>query len=469
MNEERKAMKKVVLGSLVILVGPSGAGKSTLATKYFDSREIVSSDAIRHELMGDFTRQDNNDAVFEEFYNRIFWRLKNGQRAVADATHLRASERRRTKELAHQFGIPVYYLVYNRSVAAKTASGGWRTGVTVEKGKSLIQMHEDRFLGNEKDILRGDNDKNVTVIDARTEEFEAVHPFHGIERERVLEVLAGKGFEKIRVVGDVHGNLPGLRKVLDPDPSTFHFFLGDIVDYGVDSLDTLEIVYSMVMEGRAANVRANHERKIAKWLDFHAKYLAWRIGEKDEDEPEYGGTLSHGNEITTNTLQSRNYTDQIVWMHKFNTLLQYSPDVSLIDSGSKKINTLTRYAFAHGAASMGMYSHPRFRFSDRELESLAMFGETKKGETMIGHDGNVYPLRTYNWCDALEARHVSVVGHAVLSMEAPVVKISDKGGKAIFLDTGSSKGGKLSYMDLFIERKKNEFLLSEPVFGDEHS
>src|SRR5690349_7170712 len=136
-------MKKIVpLGCLVVLVGPSGSGKSTLCANHFAKGEVVSSDALREELTGDFQRQDKNNEVFEEFYRRLRWRLTNGYRAVADATHLRDTDRRRTVQLAEEIGVPVYYMVVNRSIAAKNASGGWRLGV--RSGKlGLIEKHDE--------------------------------------------------------------------------------------------------------------------------------------------------------------------------------------------------------------------------------------------------------------------------------------------------------------------------------------
>ena len=88
-----------------------------------------------------------------------------------------------------------------------------------------------------------------------------------------------------------------------------------------------------------------------------------------------------------------------------------------------------------------------------------MYGETS------GVFKNGYPERLYNWVDRIPPRHRVVVGHAVLSVDAPVEKKGDEGGSAIFLDTGSSKDitfdngniepqrGHLSWLDFTIDSR----------------
>ena len=97
-----------------------------------------------------------------------------------------------------------------------------------------------------------------------------------------------------------------------------------------------------------------------------------------------------------------------------------------------------------------------------------MYGETS-GKFIGG-----YPERLYNWVETVPSRYTAVVGHAVLSTDGPVTK-QGQGGKAIFLDTGSSKEisdynegtsvkGHLSWMDLELDAHANVKFVS---FGRE--
>ena len=125
---------------------------------------------------------------------------------------------------------------------------------------------------------------------------------------------------------------------------------------------------------------------------------------------------------------------------------------------------LGRFLFVHGAAHHSIWGDTLFRVEDESKRmAMAMFGETT-GKT----DADGFPERLYDWVDTVPARHTAVVGHAVLSTDAPVTKTNDKGGKAIFLDTGSSKDvdgvqGHLSWMDLTIDTKKRSVTLD--AFG----
>ena len=167
-------MKKIIPQGpvLVELVGPSGGGKSTYA-KQFSPNEIVSMDALRAEIAGDFRRQDMNDVVSTEFDRRICTRLEAGLRVVADATHIRDNDRRRTARLATKYGARVIYLVVDRPLMTKMKTADWRAGVRLN-GKELVVAHDETFHANESKILNGDG--IAQVIDTRKDIPDIVMP-----------------------------------------------------------------------------------------------------------------------------------------------------------------------------------------------------------------------------------------------------------------------------------------------------
>ena len=80
-----------------VLVGLSGSGKSTIATQVANenpSTVIVSSDAIREELTGNYEDQEHNEEVFKIFHDRIRKNLENKMNVIADATNLTMKSRR---------------------------------------------------------------------------------------------------------------------------------------------------------------------------------------------------------------------------------------------------------------------------------------------------------------------------------------------------------------------------------------
>ncbi len=105
----------------------------------------------------------------------------------------------------------------------------------------------------------------------------------------------------------------------------------------------------------------------------------------------------------------------------------------------------------HGAFHEAMIGHadldsivPRPR--REKARYLALFGEGRMAP------GDTLPSRTYGWIETIPQARTVVVGHDVRSTHAPVVMRNDRGGQAIFLDTGAGKGGHLSWIDLPEER-----------------
>lgn len=83
--------------TLWIMCGLSGSGKSTIATQIANENPntvIVSSDAIREELTGNYEDQQHNEEVFKIFHDRIRKNLENKKNVIADATNLTMKSRR---------------------------------------------------------------------------------------------------------------------------------------------------------------------------------------------------------------------------------------------------------------------------------------------------------------------------------------------------------------------------------------
>lgn len=398
-------MKNINLHSIVLLVGPSGSGKSTFAAKHFPRHEVISSDDVRAELCGDFRIQSRNDEVFAEVHRRTELRVKMGQRVVIDATNLKAHDRRFFVDLAHRYGVTLYYLVVNRTVADKLATGGWRLAVN-----GLIEKHEAIFRSNLSAIMKGDGVAKVIMHD---------EPFTVITRGSITEVLMKRRHRKVMAVGDIHGNPVSVREyaeLADKD-NTFTIYLGDVIDYGDNNLEAFWFVYNRVVNGKALLVWGNHERKMDTWIrsDFG-------IG--------FRGKVSHGMQKTINELNAIHNKEAFVaaWY--------------ALESLSRQHYIIKDLLFTHGAATLGLWYIDAHR-PNGEHGQLAYFGEVDK-TTPFRDDG--YPNRTYDWIEKVPAGRTVIVGHDIRDTEKPLVEYNDAGGAVVFLDTGSGKGGKLSYI-----------------------
>jgi hypothetical protein len=147
---------------LTIMVGPSGAGKTSYAK---GMPGYLSSDELRAEYTGSPQDQSRNDDVFTALHRIAKARLDSGLPVCIDATNLRRKDRLACVALAPP-GTGVQYVVVDRSLPNKIATGGWRNDIKIGD-KSLVEAHHERMQSQLRDILAGDGLPNVTVRDLR--------------------------------------------------------------------------------------------------------------------------------------------------------------------------------------------------------------------------------------------------------------------------------------------------------------
>lgn len=148
---------------LHMMVGPSGAGKSTYIKKNYKPHDVISTDQIRLDLFGSFGSDvqspEHHARVFSYAHGLIETRLKNGVFTVFDATNLRDKDRKAV--LKHvPGGQLVQYVIIDREFDEKLRTRDWRP-------EELVRRHHNTFKSNLKNILAGDHQPNVYVLDMR--------------------------------------------------------------------------------------------------------------------------------------------------------------------------------------------------------------------------------------------------------------------------------------------------------------
>lgn len=219
----------------------------------------------------------------------------------------------------------------------------------------------------------------------------------------------------ITVIGDVHGDLRALNRALRwaQERQNYVWLLGDVVDYGADTLAAADAVYAAVMAGNARMVVGNHERKIARWLD----------------QSEHGRChlrLNDGNRVTVEALNGLKKTARRQWTGRFRALLAHA---SLIQQ-------IGNISLMHAAAHPSLWTHAP---DSQSIEQFALYGE---GDHSTGKF-----RRVHRWIDAVPAGKLVFVGHDTVG-QFPTVLSGALGGQVVFLDTGSGTGGYLSSADL---------------------
>jgi hypothetical protein len=226
------------------------------------------------------------------------------------------------------------------------------------------------------------------------------------------------------VIGDVHGNLDDLKPmVVEANLREQNIlFLGDIIDYGDHNLAVMDLIYDLVRRGKARMVWGNHERKITRWID-------------SDFGRGFKGVISVGMAKTVDEINAAAANDS-----SFED--RFKARWRMLYSNSRQHFVCREWLFTHGAATPAMW-----KMSGHSLNgfhgNMAFFGEVDEVNPMR-EDG--FPNRTYRWIDSIPAQHTVVVGHDHRDKTQPLMVTNDAGGRAIFLDTGSSKGGKLSCM-----------------------
>jgi cyclophilin family peptidyl-prolyl cis-trans isomerase len=375
-------MKKIPLNSLVFLIDVT----SEQVADRFEPHEFISFATIGNTLVGDAERPDLKSLFLHELQRIVNLKLSLGQRVVVDVPDMR------------------------RDVRISMA----RTGTN--RGHSVFYIVDD--LSIRRDLVRGD--RLAEVVDLNQTQAEVIRPLPDVD---FFTHIQARGFNGITVVADVHGMMNSLRNAISWAKSRNHFllFLGDLIDYGIDTLEVVEEVYQLVTRGEAEALIGNHERKIYKYLT--------QIEQKGTSHIR----LSEGNKVTVNRIENLSKFDHERWVSRFKSL------VNMMRNHRVSHN----FIFAHGAVLPEVWGITDARLSG-EYEEVTMFGEVDDSQRRL--DG--YPNRVYNWVENLKPNQTAIVGHDIRSDFKPLIQTNKAGGQAIFLDTGCGKGGHLSTLDI---------------------
>ncbi|TVQ33611.1 MAG: serine/threonine protein phosphatase [Phycisphaeraceae bacterium] len=96
---------------------------------------------------------------------------------------------------------------------------------------------------------------------------------------------------RLLAIGDIHGQVRSLRALLDAiqvkDQDRL-IFLGDYVDGGPDSAETLDLVQAMTSRPRTVALRGNHDDELINVLQMPQHFGAWATKRGRETVRSYG-------------------------------------------------------------------------------------------------------------------------------------------------------------------------------------
>ena len=220
---------------LVLLRAAPGAGKSTFIREQGLSQYALCADDIRlmassPELKPDGTyqiSQKNDKTVWKILFELLEKRMQRGEFTVIDATNSKTSEMNQYKKLADQYRYRIYLVDM--------------TDIPIETCK-------------ERNANRFPEYKRVPdyVIDKMYARFETQGVPSGIkvikpdELQDILDYrpIVLDDYEKIHVIGDVHGCATALKEYLKDGIKydECYIFTGDYTDRGIENDKVLELL-----------------------------------------------------------------------------------------------------------------------------------------------------------------------------------------------------------------------------------
>ena len=398
--------------SLVVLIGASGSGKSTFARAHFLPTETVSSDFCRALVSDDENDQSATNDAFEVLHYIAAKRLAAGRLTVIDATNVQQAARRPLVELArryHCLPVAIVFDIPERICHDRNASRPDRDfgphvvrRQTADLRKSLRGLGREGFrhvftLSSVEEVAAATIERQPLWNNRKGEHgpFDIIGDLHGCagELEALLARLGYAATGKAEFFGDtapIYAHPDGRRAV----------FLGDLVDRGPRTLDTLRIVRAMVEAGTALCLPGNHDAKLLRAL-------------RGRDVK-----VNHGLETTLAEIEALPEDRRAGVRRDIAEFLDALVSHYVLDGGNLVV--------AHAGLKEEMQGR-----GSRAVREFCLYGETT-GET----DEFGLPVR-YNWAAEYRGAASVVYGHTP-------VPVPEWFNNTINIDTGCVFGGSLT-------------------------
>jgi predicted kinase/predicted phosphodiesterase len=267
---------------LLVLTGAPGSGKDYFIKEHNLEEYVLSVDDFRSKLYStEYTAEGeeiinprNDGHVWEKLLEVLDLRMQRGLFTIINAVHAKTTDFNRYDKLAKQYKYRLY--VYSLRDVSKEAC--------IKRNDPLVR--------GIKAVSPESIEKTYAYFQASTGAIKK--KFTHIEN--IEDFLKGASFDvskykKVLFIGDIHGNLDRLTEAVpNIEEDTYYVFLGDYIDRGNDSLNTVKKLMEYIDNPNVFMLEGNHEYHLWAWatdaLDLRiSKYFINHTMPEFEAEP----------------------------------------------------------------------------------------------------------------------------------------------------------------------------------------
>ena len=245
---------------LLLLRGSASCGKSTWIAQHGLKPFALSADDIRllcqsPVMLPDGTQgisQDNDATVWKTLFAILEVRMQRGDFTVIDATNSKTSEMNRYKEMCDTYRYRIYCVDFTDIPIQEVKRRNANREVVKRVPEAVIDNMYARFRTQK--IPSG-----IKVI--RPDELDTVWT-------RLFDMSS---YKRVHHIGDIHGCNTALQKYLADNggikDDEMYIFIGDYIDRGLENVEVVEFLMSIMGRKNVLMLEGNHERWLWHWAN----------------------------------------------------------------------------------------------------------------------------------------------------------------------------------------------------------
>jgi len=240
----------------MLLRGLPASGKSTFVKENHLEDYTISSDSLRlmfgsNELTVEGTYSVNqtiSNMMWKRLFEILEKRFEIGAFTVLDATNIKTGDMKKVSQLAKEYRYRVYCVDF--------------TDVPVDECIRRDALRaENKRVGKEVILRMAESLKGSQVPGG----IKVIKPYEWLEETRYrLQDISE--YKRVHHIGDIHGCNTALQNYLQGDlkEDEFYIFFGDYIDRGVENVEVINFLNSIVDRPNVILLEGNHE----KWLKY---------------------------------------------------------------------------------------------------------------------------------------------------------------------------------------------------------